>query len=508
MRTDTATFSASLGLLVVVCLPLALFPESAGGVVEAIYSWLSTSIGFVYQLVVFALVVFLAWLAFGRYGGLRLGADTPDFSTFSWLAMMFTAGTGGGLLYWAAIEWTSYVDTPPFGLEPRSPGAYEWASTYGIFHWGVSAWAIYCFPAVAIAVPFYTKRLGHLRLSTGLHELLGKRGPDSVPARLVDLTFMLALIGGTGTSLGLSTPMISACVSLLLDIPHTFGLDVAITTLCAILFGMSVYRGLEGGIRRMSDLNAWVALGFLALVTVVGPTLFILKTGTNSLGLMIQNGVRMSLWTDPMTNSGFVEDWTVFYWAWWIAYAPFFGLFLTRISRGRTLKQLILGTTLLGTLGCAIFYIVLGNYSMWLQRSDQLDVLKIAANEGPPAAIAASLATLPFASVAIAIFALVALISVATTYDSASYSLATAATRGLKEGDHPARWHRLFWAFALAILPVTLMFVGGRSGLQAAVLVVSLPLLFVGALLGVSLMRTLRALPAEALQPSESDAVS
>ncbi len=497
MHTDRVTFSFSVGILALVCLPIALFPETAGGVVEAVYAWLARTLGFVYLWAVFAALVFLAWLALGKHGKLRLGGDVPDFSTFSWVAMMFTAGTGGGLLYWAAIEWASYVQTPPFGIEAHSSSAYEWAATYGIFHWGVSAWGIYAFPAVAIAVPFYALRLDHLRLSTGLHALLGARGPDSWPGRLTDLIFMVALIGGTGTSLGLSTPMISACASLLFDLEHTFALDASVTGLCAVLFGASVYRGLEGGIRRMSDLNAWVALAFLGLIVAVGPTLFILKTGTNSIGLVLQNSLRMSLYTDPIAATGFVEDWTVFYWAWWIAYAPFFGLFLTRISRGRTVRQLIFGTMFLGTAGCALFFTVLGNYSMWLQRSGGLDVLGVMEDRGPHAAIAESIATLPLPGLALAVFAAVALISVATTYDSASYSLAAASTRGLTEGNHPARWHRVFWAFTLAVLPVTLMFVGGRSGLQAAVLVVSLPLLFVGALLAVSLLRTLRSLDSE-----------
>jgi len=200
----------------------------------------------------------------------------------------------------------------------------------------------------------------------------------------------------------------------------------------------------------------------------------------------------MSTWSDPFTDSGFIENWTVFYWAWWIAYAPFVGLFVTRISRGRTLRQVIFGMLGYGTLGGALFYMIIGNYGLSLQLSGAIDITGIISTQDGSAAIVAILDQLPAAGAVVLVYALIALVFSATTYDSASYILASAATRHLPAGEDPDRWHRVFWALALAVLPLTLMFVGGLKVIQSASLVVSLPLIVIGALMAVSLVKQLK----------------
>ena len=497
---DRIAFGVSAGLIVLVCLPLALSPQAGGALVVRAYESLAERFGLFYQWATLAVTAFLLWLAFSRHGRLRLGDENsrPDFRLFSWMAMLFCAGIGAGLLYWSTIEWATYLDKPPFGLVPDSTEAVEWAATYGIFHWGISAWALYCFPAVAIAIPYYRQHAPVLRLSTGLHALIGREGYDRPPARVVDVLFILAMVGGTGTSLGLGTPMVAAVISEMFGIEQTFGLQVTILAVCVALFAASVYLGLERGIKPLSDGSVLAAIVLLAFVLMVGPTNFLLRTSTNSIGLMLENFIRLNTWTDPVARTGFIEDMTVFYWAWWIAYGPFMGLFVTRISRGRTVRQLIFGMLILGTLGCAVFYGILGNYSMHLDLSGALPVRDIAASAGSETAIAQSIGILPLGTAALAVFALVAIVFIATTYDSASYCLAASATRNLPEGTHPARWHRLFWAVAVGVLPITLMFIGQEGGndqlrvIQSATLVVSLPLLIVGALMAVSLLRSLR----------------
>ncbi|MCE2558685.1 MAG: BCCT family transporter, partial [Acidobacteria bacterium] len=344
-RVDRIAFGVSAGLIALVCIPLALSPQTGGALVVRAYESLTERFGLLYQWATLLVTVFLLWLAFSRHGAKRLGDDDsrPDFNIFSWMAMLFCAGIGAGLLYWSTIEWVTYLDAPPFGLAPSSTEAVEWAATYGIFHWGISAWALYCFPAVAIAIPYYRQHAPALRLSTGLHALIGREGYDRAPARIVDVLFILALVGGTGTSLGLGTPMVAACVSEVFGVEQTFGLQVGILVVCVTLFAISVYLGLERGIKPLSDGSVIAAILLLAFVLMVGPTNFLLRTGTNSIGLMIENFIRLNTWTDPVARTGFIEDMTVFYWAWWIAYGPFMGLFVTRISRGRTVRQLIFG---------------------------------------------------------------------------------------------------------------------------------------------------------------------
>ncbi len=413
--------------------------------------------------------------------------------------MLFCAGVGGGLMFWAPVEWAYYFDSPPFGVEPRSTAAADWASTYGVFHWGPSAWCFYCLPTLAIAYPYYVRRLPFLRFSVSCDYFVGAE-KESASGRVIDLLFMIALLGGAGSSIGFTTPLIATLISRLAGIDNGFGLELFAVFLCVSLFSISVWLGLKKGIKRLSHINMVLALALLLFVTIVGPTVFILKTSVGSLGLMLQNFIRMNTWTDAFTDSGFVETWTIWYWAWWIAYGPFVGLFVTRISRGRTIRQVILGMIGFGTLGAVIFYMTLGNFGLSLELSESLSVTKVLDEQGQASAIVAILDQLPWPGIVVAVFCIVTVVFTATTYDSASYILASSATRRLEAGDDPARWHRLFWAIALAVVPVTLMFIGRftgdpRSGLtviQTATLVVSLPILLVGILMTISLLRQLR----------------
>ncbi|MEM1142710.1 MAG: BCCT family transporter [Pseudomonadota bacterium] len=493
-RIDRWTFGATVLTIAGLSAPMALAPEQSRDVVNVAYDWITGNFGIFYQWYGISCLAFLVYLASSRFARIRLGPQNsrPEYSTLSWVAMLFSAGIGAGLLYWAVIEWGYYIAKPPFGAEPRSTAAVEWAASYGLFHWGVMAWAFYCLPALAIAYPFYCRKVPYLRLSTGCQSYL-KGGVNSRGARGVDFLYMVNLIGGTGTSLGLSSPMIAATFSELSGVPHDFVLEVLTVVFCILIFGTSAWMGLDRGFKKLADFNLWLALTLLFFVLAVGPTLFILKTGTNSIGLVLQNFLRMATWTDPVENTRFVEDWTVFYWAWWVAYGPFVGIFVTRISYGRTVREVIAGMLIFGTLGAWLFFIVFGNYALHLELSEQLTVTSLMRDVGAAAAIAQVFNQLPMATLALVTFFIVAVIFLATTYDSASFTLASVSTRELGAGENPVRWLRVFWACALGVLPVTLMFVdGGIKVVLSTTIVVSLPLLFVGVLLAASLLKSLR----------------
>jgi len=494
-RIDWPSFGLCALILVAASIPLFFYPEASEAALETLYGFIAREFGILYLLASVTVIGFLVWLALSRFGTARLGEadETPEFREISWVGMLFCAGVGAGLLYWCATEWAFYYDAPPFGAAPRSVEAREWASTYGLFHWGVTAWAFYCLPAVAIAYPYYRRKLDILRFSVSCHWFL-KDNDHGPLARSIDFLFMIALLGGAASSLGFSTPMIAACIAWLFGIEPGNTLEITVVGLCIVLFALSVWLGLKKGIKRLSDINVLLAFGLLLFILVVGPTAFLLKTSLNSVGLMADNFLRMNFWTDPFTESGFVESWTIFYWAWWIAFAPYIGLFVTRISRGRTLRQVIFGMLIWGSLGSWLFYMVMGNYAMFLELSGQLDFTGIMKSASGSAAIVAMLAELPLAGVVIAVFSLISIIFAATTYDSASYTLASSATLHLKAGDDPARWHRVFWAFALGLLPVALMLLQGNlRPIQVILLIVSLPILLVGVAMSVSLVKTLRA---------------
>ncbi|MEM7015704.1 MAG: BCCT family transporter [Pseudomonadota bacterium] len=491
---DWWMFSATALVILAASIPMLLAHEQAGSFIQRAYDVITVNLGVLYLWYAIGLLGLLTYLAFSRFGPMKLGEpdSQPEFSTLSWLAMLFSTGIGAGLMYWSVIEWGYYIDTPPFGVEPRSNEAIEWAASYGLFHWGITGWAFFCLPTLAIAYPFYVRKVPFLRLSTGCLNYL-PNGVNSRRGRIIDFIFMINLIGGSGTSLGLATPMIASSFAELSGVSHNFMLEAMMVFFSIAIFGTSAWLGLRKGIKRLSDINMLVSFTLLFFILAVGPTLFILKMGTNGVGLMLQNFIRMNTWTDPITNTGFVESWTVFYWGWWVAYGPFVGIFVSRISHGRTIREVIIGMLVFGSLGAGIFFMIFGNYALHLELNDILPVTKIMADEGGPAAITQVFTTLPFGLLALAAFFVVSMIFLATTYDSASYTLASVSTRELHAGDNPARWHRLFWACALGVLPICLMFLdGGLKVVLSATIVVSLPLLFIGVLMCLSLMKMLR----------------
>jgi betaine/carnitine transporter, BCCT family len=492
---DRPVFAMAFLIVLLISIPLVFWPVRAGILLTDAYDWIAINFGLAYQWATLGALIFMGWLAFSKYGHVLLGDadDQPEFSTFSWVSMLFSAGVGASVLYWASIEWGFYVDQPPMGVAPRSDEAYAYASAYGLFHWGVAAWALYALPTIAISYQFYVHKVPHLRLSTACHGLFGKEFDQSAGAKAMDMAFMIALLAGSGTSIGLAVPMITAALSDVFGFQRSVAIDMIIVIICVLVFLISSWLGLKRGIKRLSDFNIILAIFFLLFVLVTGPTLFILAQGTDSLGFMLSEFVRMITWTDQINPTGFVKDWTIFYWAWWIAYAPFIGVFVTRISRGRTIKQVIVSMTLFGSLGAWAFYIILGNHALYLELNHIVPVTDLMNSADPAQAITAVVGYLPFSQLMLFVLAVLGIIFIATTYDSASYTLAAAATKDIHAGENPARWHRLFWAIVVGVLPVALMVVGDTKVFQSMVLIASLPLLVIGVIMSIALMKSLRA---------------
>jgi BCCT family betaine/carnitine transporter len=490
-KTDKVIFYTSLIFLLLLTFPLLLWPEESQGLLSRLKVLIEDYVGSVYQLLAIAVLIFVIWIAVSKYGKIVLGKNDYNFNTFSWASMLFCAGVATGILYWGTIEWAYYIDKPPFGLTPGSNDAFELAATYGMFHWGVIGWAFYSLPAVGIGYMYYVKKVPVLRISKACSRILGKH-TDGLIGKSMDVFFMIGLLGSTGTSMGLGTPMISAGVSEIFGLPDTFELKLVVIFFAAIIFSISVYLGLGKGIKKLSNFNTITAFLFLVLVCIVGPATFILKMGVNSLGILVQDFVRMATWTDPLTDSRFVEDWTIFYWAWWVAVGPFMGIFIAKISGGRSIRQIIWGTIGFGSLGCMLFYGVLGNYAIHLELTDQLPIVEMVRNGNPSQAIIAIISSLAPGKIILIIFCLMSVVFMATSFDSTSYTLASCATEKLPAKQDPSRWQRLFWAFTLILLPIALMYVGGLESLKIAVLISAFPLIFVYLILGVSLYKNLK----------------
>jgi betaine/carnitine transporter, BCCT family len=490
---DPMIFWPALLVVLAICVPAAMNPEAAGAFLGNLLALITGKLGWLYLIFGLGAVIFLLWLALGKYGNIVLGDpnEKPEYSNFSWIAMLFCAGIGSSLVYWAIIEPIYYISGPPFGIEAGSQMAFEWASVYGPFHWGITPWAIYCLPAVPIAYSIYVRKQHTMRISTASIGALGEKHANSFLGKAFDVFVMFGLIGGVATTMGLGTPMVSALISTILGVPESMTLNVIIVVIWTLLFGTSVYRGLTKGIKILSDINVYLALFLAAFVLVVGPTAFIFNNFTNALMLQFQNFISMSLWTDPVIGGGFPQGWTVFYWAWWLAYAPFMGLFVARISKGRTIRQLILGEVIWGSLGCWLYFAVLGGYSVHLELVNG-EMTQLMAEVGAPMAIAMILQSLPLSQIIMPLFVILQFIFLATTLDSSAYVLASITSRELTGEEEPARWNRLVWCLVLSGSAVTLMIIGGLQALQTSAIVASLPLIVILTVLIVGFMKHIR----------------
>ncbi|GAB7219723.1 BCCT family transporter [Vibrio comitans] len=492
---DKPTFFGALFLLLSVVIPLILFPVQGADWIALAKSFMTDKLGVLYLSLGIAAMCFMIYTIFSDLGQIKLGEvdEKPEFSNGSWAAMLFCGGIGASILYWGCIEWAYYYQSPPFQLAAGSEEAIRWAATYGLFHWGPIAWSIYLIPALPIAYFYYVRKQPVLKISSALMPVLGEKRANGSIGKFIDVLFIFGMLGGAATTLGLAAPLINGGLHHIFGIPNNTLSQVAVLFLCTAIFGYSAYAGLEKGIKFLSNINFWGAMGLLLFVLVAGPTVFILETGLDSMGRMLSNFFMMASWAEPFggygefTNTHFPQDWTIFYWAWWLVFAPCMGLFIARISRGRTIKQMVVGSIFYGSLGCFLFFIVLGNYSLSLQLTGELDVVSILNQSGAPAAIFATLDTLPMGTMVIGVFTLLCVIFTATSFDSISYILASVVQNDVTE--EPMRWNRLFWAFTLSFLPTVLMFMGGLSTLQTAAIVGGLPLLFISVMLMVSFVR-------------------
>lgn len=491
IQTDRTMQIVSILLIAAVTIPLILFPEAGKTHISATFKWITHNFDFAYLGIGFLGLVFLIALAISRHGSIKLSADPeakPEFSKGAWGAMVFLAGIASGLLLWSGTEWGYHYAWTPFGIEAKSNEMYTVGQAYGIFHWGPTAWALYCVPTVAISYIYYVRQKHIYKISESCRGALGGL-VDGPVGTIINYLFIFGVLGAAATSLGLGTPMISGALADLLGIEGGVYLDMGVILACTAVFTVSSGLGLDKGIKNLSTFSTLVTLSIVVYILLVGPTNFIISLGMDSVGYALNNFMTISLWTDSVNNSGFPQAWTVFYWAWWVAYAPFMGMFVTRISRGRTIREVIIGMLTYGTFGCTLFYVVVGGYSVDLQINNILPVADIVNKDGVAPAILAIFKTLPLSAIVLFAVAVSGIVLLATTFDSAAYVMACATTKKLEEGQEPARNNRLFWCFAIAILPLTLLFLGGLKTMQTASVIVGLPVMFILIFMMITLIR-------------------
>lgn len=494
-NVEKAIFIPALITAVLLIVPLYVFPKESNYVIHALYAFCTQKLGWLYILTCLSCFALLLWLTFSRFGKVKFGEahEKPEHSNFAWISMMFTAGVGSSIVILGFLEPLYYVSDPPFHFTPYSSSAYEYAHMYGQFHWGLSAWAFYTPAIVAVGYAIFVRRERKIRISAACRPVIGGRA-DGWLGHLIDVFVVFGIIGSIGTSLGIGTPVVAEVLRNVFNIPQKY--DMLLTTFVLVfwmlLFAGSLYLGLERGLKKLSTFNVWLAIAVMLFILLVGPTVSIIKSEINSLGLYASEFVRMNTWMNAFESNSFVERWTIFYWGWWIAFMPMMGMFVARISRGRTIRNVIWGQMVWGTLGCCASFMVFGGYSLYLQKTGIVDVAGILASKGQSAAIVAILQTMPFSKIIMVAICLLCFIYLATTIDSCAYVLSGTTTKSIAGSEEPARWNRILWALVFCALSIGLMIIGGLQAIQTVSIIAAVPLIGVIFLLIGSTVKTLK----------------
>ena len=435
-----------------------------------LYSAASIKLENIYELGAFGVIVFLFMLCIFPIGSKKiLLNERPVFGNLSWGAMMFVAGMGASILWAAPVEWASTINSNPFGLDISSEGIIEYSQAYPLFHWGFVGWALYALPGVAFTVAVLKNP--KVQLSFGGILVTGNSISSRVIRNIFDIVFILAILAGAGVGMGVSFPVIAEMTSYLIGINNSFLFQVIILFICLGIFGTSVYKGLEGGIKRLSNINVVLVLVMLMVILLIGPTQFIIDNSIESTGFMIKKYIQMSFFSE----SSFAQSWTVFYWAWWMALAPFVGTFILQISNGKTIRQMILGTVFIGSFATFIHFYVLGGLTLNLYERGIMDIPEMVKSVPSGRIALESLLTLPYGYILIILYAFIATIFLCTTYDSCSYVLASTAMR--QASKRPSKSLRLVFAFLLIIQPILIMSLEGIDSIKYILVLSSVPLI-------------------------------
>lgn len=473
---DLSITAISSGVVIILGLLVAVFPEKSTEIANMIFNGILSGMGSVFLWVTIGSLIFLIWLMLSKYGNIKLGNEKPEFTKPQIFAMIFCAAFGSATMYWCFTEVMYYYIAPPFGIEPRSALAAEWGLAYNFFHWGPSAWSLYTICAIPIVYSFYIKGKKQFKLSAVCSTIFGDKWPKAF-TKVVDILFVVTGLGAVSITLGLSIPMISKCINTVTGIPESFGLNIGVMLLISAIFTLSSYVGLGKGMTKISDMNLYLCIAFLAFVFIVGKTVFTIDSITSAVGLVLNNYFKMSFWTDPVNKSGFPQAWTVFYWAYWIAFGPGMGVFIARILKGHKLKDVISLSLVAGTIGTLIMHGTFQSYTMSLERAGVVPAADLIANGQGSEMVVAVLSTLPFAKIFIALFAIVTILFMATTLDSNSFTLASVATKKLSKNSNPSPMFRLYWCLMLSFFPLVLVLINAElNTIKTIALTVSVPI--------------------------------
>ncbi|MFC4873551.1 BCCT family transporter [Negadavirga shengliensis] len=468
--------------------------EPMAVVFEELKGYVTANAGWVFIIAVNAFIVFCFYLGFSKYGKVRLGGKDaePEFSTGSWFAMLFSAGMGIGLLFWGVAEPVNHYASPPYG-EPFTVASAERAMNLTFLHWGFHAWAIYAVVALSLAFFAYNRKLP-LTIRSVFQPLLGER-TNGWMGDVIDVLAVLATLFGLATSLGLGVKQVSGGLYYLFGLPNTVTVQVLLIAGITLIATISVVSGIDKGVKFLSEWNVRIAAILLVFVLIVGPSLFIFRSLVQNIGNYLDNILHVSSWTEAYRDNGWQGDWTVFYWAWWISWSPFVGMFIARVSKGRTIREFIFGVLLVPTALTFLWLTALGGSAIFLDMQESASqvtpehelALRIKADEST--ALFVFFENFPLSTLGSVIGILLVTSFFVTSSDSGSLVIDSITAGG--KLDSPVS-QRVFWATAEGGVAAVLLIGGGLTALQTAAITTGLPFLFVLVVMCYSLFRGLQ----------------
>lgn len=471
VHINPPVFFASALLSLFFILYAVFVPEHAAATFGRMQTSVTDNAGWFYVMAVAGFLVFVVFLGLSRFGRIKLGPDhsLPDYSNLSWFAMLFSAGMGIGLMFFGVAEPIMHYTSPPRGV-PETVDAAREAMRITFFHWGVHAWAIYA--VVALSLAYFSFRHGlPLTIRSALYPLIGRHiyGPIG---HTVDTFAVLGTIFGVATSLGFGVIQVNAGLNYLFDVPVSPGMQVGLIAAITAVATLSVGLGLDTGIRRISELNIVLAVILVVFVLIAGPTIFLLQTLVQNTGNYLSGLFRETFNLYAYEPTSWIGGWTLFYWGWWIAWAPFVGMFIARVSKGRTIREFVVGVLVIPVGFTFIWMTFFGDTALHMVMRQGLTELSEAVALDSSVALFQFFENLPFSGIMSLLATLLVITFFVTSSDSGSLVVDMLTSGG--DGESPA-WQRIFWAIIEGIVAATLLLAGGLGALQAAAISSALP---------------------------------
>lgn len=454
-----------------------IFPEQSNDILGQIRFFFGDTFGTYYIIIGLGIFIVSIYLCTSKYGSIVLGEsdEKPKYSFLTWGSMMFTCGLAADILFYSFSEWVMYADNPHI---KELGSMQEWAGVFPLFHWSFIPWAFYLVLAVAFGFMLHVRKRKRQRFSEACRPILGKY-TDGVIGRLIDLLAVFALLAGTATTFSVATPLMAAIIENVfhVTIDRTI-ITIFIIFITCVVYTYSLLHGFKG-ISVLAKVCIYMFFGLILFVLLAGGHgRYIIETGIESLGRMVQNFIVLSTYTDPLRSTGFAQDWTIYYWAYWMVWCVAAPFFIGNISRGRTIKQTVLGGYIFGAGSTLTSFIVLGNYGMGLQTSGEYDfILQYGSTGDAYQVIINIIQTLPLDTIVL-IWVLVTMIAFyATSFDSIAYTASCYSYKKLEEKEPPHKLIQLLWCILLIILPVALVFSdSSMSNIQSVSIIAAFPL--------------------------------